>query len=126
MLDRVDAISIPSHAASPITHIRRVLHFGTIIICDQCDPEGPEPIEPLYHASHRQYCRRGVRAAGYFDEVLAEGVWVTRARRLRRQELVEVRPCIRLAVTAVLSRKECERAAAVINAAVTKVLAKRK
>ena len=50
------------------------------------------------------------------DEVLAHGV----------QELVEVRPSIRLAVTAALSRRECERAAAVLKAAVTKVLAKRK
>ena len=60
------------------------------------------------------------------DEVLAQGVWITRARRLRGQELVEVRPSIRLAVTAALSRKECELAAAVIKAAATKVLAKRK
>ena len=60
------------------------------------------------------------------DEVLAQGVWTTRVRRLCGQELVEVRPSIRLAVTAALSRKECERAAAVMTAAVTKVLAKRK
>ena len=57
------------------------------------------------------------------DEVLAQGVWIT---RVRRQELVEVRPSIHLAVTVVPSRKECERAAAVMKAAVTKVLAKRK
>ena len=49
------------------------------------------------------------------DEVLAQGVWITRAR-----------PSIRLAVTAALSRKECERAAGVIKAAVAKVLVKRK
>jgi serine palmitoyltransferase len=64
------------------------------------------------------------------EEVLAQGVtvgvWTTRARRLRRQELVESRPSIRLAVTAVLSCKECERAAGVIKATVTKVLTKRK
>ena len=58
--------------------------------------------------------------------MLAQGVWITRARRLRGQELVELRPGIRLVVTAVLSRKECERAAGVIKAAVTKVLMKRK
>ena len=60
------------------------------------------------------------------EEVLAQGVWITRALRLRGQELIEVRPSIRLAVTAALSPKECERASAVIKAAVTKVLAKRK
>ena len=60
------------------------------------------------------------------DEVLVQGVWITRARRLRGQELVEIRQSIRLAVTAALSRKECERAGAVIKAAVMKVLVKRK
>ena len=49
-----------------------------------------------------------------------------RARWLRGQELIETRPSIRLAVAAALSRKECERAAGVIKAAVTKVLVKRK
>jgi serine palmitoyltransferase len=33
-------------------------------------------------------------------EVLAQGVWITRARRLHGQELVETRPSIRLVVTA--------------------------
>jgi serine palmitoyltransferase len=58
--------------------------------------------------------------------VVAQGVWITHACRLRGQELVEARPSIRLAVTAALSRKECEHAAGVIKAGVTKVLAKRK
>ena len=60
------------------------------------------------------------------DEALAQGVWTTRARRLRGQELVEARPSFRLAVTAALSRKECERAAGAIKAAVAKVPVKRK
>ena len=42
------------------------------------------------------------------------------------RELVKVRPSIRLTVTAALPCKECERAAAVITATVSKVLAKRK
>ena len=53
-------------------------------------------------------------------------MWITHARRLRGQELVEARPSIRLAITAALSRKECERAAGVIKAAVAKVIVKRK
>jgi serine palmitoyltransferase len=60
------------------------------------------------------------------DEVLAQGEWITRARRLRGQELVEARPSICLAVTAALSRKECKRAATVIKAAVTRLFPKRK
>ena len=60
------------------------------------------------------------------DKVLAQGVWITPLRRLRGQELVEVRPSIHLAVIGAFSRKEFVRAAAVIKTAVTKVLAKRK
>ena len=54
------------------------------------------------------------------DEALADGVWITRAGKSSSR-------CasIRLAVTAALSREECERTAGVIKAAVAKVLAKR-
>ena len=48
------------------------------------------------------------------DEVLAQGVWITRARRLRGQELVESRPGVRFAMTVAL---ECKRAAGVIGLA---------
>ena len=58
------------------------------------------------------------------DEVLAQGVWNTRARRLCGQDPLEVWPSIRIAVTAALSRKEGERVVAVIKGAVAKVLAK--
>jgi serine palmitoyltransferase len=60
------------------------------------------------------------------DEVLAQGVWIARARWLRGQELVDLWPSIRLALMAALSRKECERAAGVVKATVTKVLTKLK
>lgn len=55
-------------------------------------------------------------------------VSITLPRRLRGQEFVEERPRNRLAITATLSDKECERAAGVIKAVVslTEVLAKRK
>ena len=58
------------------------------------------------------------------DDALTQGVWATRIGRLRRQEFVETWPTIRLAVTAALSRKECERAAGVIKTVIAKVLAK--
>ena len=79
-------------------------------------PSQPDPLDEL---SVRELL-------GIVDEALAQGVWITRARRLRGQEVVEARPSIRLAVTAALSRKECERAAGVVKAAAVKVLAKRK
>ena len=59
-------------------------------------------------------------------EARAQEVWITQARRLRGQELVETRSSTRLAVTAALARKEYERAAGVIMAAVATVLTKRK
>ncbi|KAH9985180.1 pyridoxal phosphate-dependent transferase [Russula compacta] len=60
------------------------------------------------------------------DEALAQGVWITQAKQLRGQQLVEARPSIRLAVTAALSRKECERTAGAVKATAVKVLTKRK
>ena len=123
VLDRVDAINIPSHAASPIIHIhlRSPAHLSSATL-KAPNPATPAPREPpSFDIAGEERVLQDI-----MDEVLAQGVWITRARRLRGQELVEVRPSIRLAVTAALSRKECERAAAVIKAAATKVLAKRK
>ena len=42
------------------------------------------------------------------EEVLAQGVWITRSRRLRGQELIELRPSNRRAVMAALSRKDAQ------------------
>lgn len=58
------------------------------------------------------------------DEALAQGVLITRAKRLHRQELTEVRPSVRLALTSALSRKDCEKAASVVKAAFIKVVGK--
>ena len=123
VLDRVDAITIPSHAASPIIHIHlRSPAPSSAATLKAPNPTTPAPREPpSFDIAGEERVLQDI-----VDEVLAQGVWITRARRLRGQELVEVRPSIRLAVTAALSRKECERAAAVIKVAATKVLAKRK
>jgi serine palmitoyltransferase len=53
-------------------------------------------------------------------------VLVTKAKRLRGQEMVEARPSIRLAITSALTRKECEKAANVVKAAAAKALSKRR
>ena len=60
------------------------------------------------------------------EEALAQGVLVTRAKRLRGQELTDARPSVRLCVSAALSRKDCEKAAAVVKAAFAKVIGKRR
>jgi serine palmitoyltransferase len=124
VLDRIDALTIPSHAASPIIHIHLRTATPSLSIAA---PKAPNPATaasrdaPSFDIAGEERLSQDI-----VDEVLAQGVWITRARRLRGQELVESRPSIRLAVTAALSRKECERAAGVIKAAVTKVLTKRK
>lgn len=60
------------------------------------------------------------------DEALAQGVMITRAKRLKGQEMTRVRPSVRLAVSAALSRKDCEKAASVVKAAFVKVVGKRR
>lgn len=60
------------------------------------------------------------------DEALAQGVIITRAKRLRGQEMVEARPSIRLALTSALTKKETEKAVGVVKTALVKVLSKRR
>ena len=124
VLDRIDSVTISSHAASPIIHI----HLRTTTpLLSVAALKSPNPATaasrdaPSFDIPGEERLLQDI-----VDEVLAQGVWITRARRLRGQELVESRPSIRLAVAAALSRKECERAAGVIKAAVTKVVTKRK
>jgi serine palmitoyltransferase len=123
VLDRVEALTISSHAASPIIHIQlRSATPSVSVSAKQLNPATPAARDAWsFDIAGEERLLQDI-----VDEVLAQGVWITRARRLRGQELVEVRPSIRLAVTAALSRKECERAAGVIKAAVAKVHAKRK
>ncbi|KAH8979530.1 serine palmitoyltransferase [Lactarius hatsudake] len=126
VLDQVEAITIPSHPASPIIHIHLrstpTLSASTSVSAKPPNPATPAPRDaPSFDIAGEERLLQDI-----VDEALAQGVWTTRARRLRGQELVEARPSIRLAVTTALSRKECERAASVIKAAVVKVVTKRK
>ena len=118
MLDRVDAIT-----AASLNYPHPPAFSDAVVACDS---EGPEPRNPCFaQATVVRYRRRGARAAGYRGEALAQGIWITRARRLRGQELVEVRPGIRIAFMNALSNKQCEGATTVIKAAIRKELAKR-
>jgi serine palmitoyltransferase len=123
VLDQVEAITIPSHAASPIIHI----HLRSATPMSSATLKAPNPMTPAPREPPSFDIAGEERVLqDIVDEVLSQGVWITRERRLRGQELVEVRPSIRLAVTAALSRREYERGAGVIKATVTKVLAKNK
>jgi serine palmitoyltransferase len=121
VLERVDCITIPSHAASPIIHIylRGQPSAGAAATTGSKSSSNSAPL--AFDIALEERLLQDV-----VDEALTQGVWITRARRLRGQEVVEARPSIRLAVTAALSRKECERAAGVVKAAAVKVLTKRK
>ncbi|KAH9029598.1 hypothetical protein EDB85DRAFT_2275996 [Lactarius pseudohatsudake] len=126
VLDRVEVVTIPSHAASPIIHI--YLRSAAMLSAPTCaSAEPPEPATPAPRgASSSGIPGKERLLQGIVGWALVQGVWTTQARRLRGQELVEARPSIWLAVTAAFSRKECERAAGVIKATVVKVLTKRK
>jgi hypothetical protein len=121
VLDRIDTLTIPSHAASPIIHIhlRTATPSLTVAAAKAANPAMAAPGDALSFDIAGEECPLQNIVDDY---VLAQGVWITRARRLRGQELVESRPSIRPAVTAAaaLSRKESERIAGVIKAAVTK------
>jgi len=117
ILERVDCITIPSHTASPIIHI--YVRTQSLSVATAAKSANPTPLSFDIEVEERLL-------QDIVDEAIAQGVWITRARRLRGQEVFEARPSIRLAVTAALSRKECERAAGVVKAAAVKVLTKRK
>jgi serine palmitoyltransferase len=60
------------------------------------------------------------------EEALAQGMLITRAKRLRGQEMIAPRPSIRLAMTSALTKKETEKAVGVVKAALVKVLGKKR
>ncbi|KAI9438101.1 serine palmitoyltransferase [Lactarius indigo] len=113
-LDRVEASSILSHAASPIIHIH-LRSAATLSASTPAPVKPPNPATPAlrdapsFDIAGEEYLLHDIR-----DETLAHDVWITRTRRLRGQELVEARPSTRLTVTAALSRKVCERVVGVV------------
>ncbi|KAH8986394.1 hypothetical protein EDB86DRAFT_3082856 [Lactarius hatsudake] len=117
VLDLVEAITFPSHAVSPIVHIclrsAATLSASTSVSAKPPNPATPAPRDAPSSRVRSAYCRiswmrRSRKACG----PLGRG-----KERSRRAQAF---------VTAALSRKECERAAGVIKAAVVKVLTRRK
>ncbi|KAI9438133.1 hypothetical protein H4582DRAFT_235472 [Lactarius indigo] len=123
LLDWVEVITIPSHPTSPIVHVhlRSVAKPSASASARPPIPTTPAPRSaPSFDITGEESLLQDM------DIVYEVGVWTVRAPRLRGQELIAVHPIIQLAITTMLLHKECKRAASVINAAVTKVLAKRK
>ncbi|KAL6302281.1 serine palmitoyltransferase [Sparassis latifolia] len=128
ILDKIDCVSIPSHPASPIIHINV---RSAVPAHPPTTPSTPsKPSNPM-SAQSRDTPQPDIDLEERLlqeivEECLVQGVMVTRAHRLRGQELTEARPSVRLALTSALPRKECEKAAQVIKAACVKVLGKRR
>lgn len=89
-------ISIPSHPDSALIHIFLIKPPGTL-----------EEEEDLLQE--------------IVDEALANGVLVTRARRLRGQEIFDPEPSLKVSLSGRPSRKEMERAGKVLRDAIIKV-----
>ena len=99
MVDRVKAALCYPLERCLAYHIHPLAFSETAVFCD---PEFHEPCSArvtVFDLAGEERMLQDI-----VDEVLANGVWIL--PRLRVRELVETSPRIRLAVTAVLSRKE--------------------
>ncbi|KAI6038663.1 serine palmitoyltransferase [Pisolithus marmoratus] len=125
VLEKTEGITVVGHWASPIIHF----HLKTVSatngsangIATSPTTVMPPPTGPSFDYEAEEKVLQDI-----VDDALANGVFITRAKRLKGQEMVETRPTVRIAVTAALTKKEIEKAAGVVKASVTKVLGKRK
>lgn len=101
MLDKLSQIDIPSDPLSPL------IHFS---------------LKPSPDVSLTEEARI---LQDVVDEALNNGVLLTRAMVVAQHEMNVRRPSIRICVSAALSKKECEKAAGVIKAAVSKISKRR-
>ncbi|KAK7683653.1 hypothetical protein QCA50_013029 [Cerrena zonata] len=129
ILDKVDYITIPSHSASATIHLYVKLP-SPMHLTPKAVPPSPSKSNPL-SASPRDppqfdFDLEEKLLQDIVEESLAQGVMITRAKRLRGQELNDIRPSIRLAISSALSKKDCEKAANVVKAAFVKVVGRRR
>ncbi|KAH9013059.1 hypothetical protein EDB85DRAFT_1835360, partial [Lactarius pseudohatsudake] len=96
------------HSQTSVVHLK-VRSAATLSASTYASAKPPNPATPAPRdAPSFDTAGEGRLLQDIVDEALAQGVWITRTRRLRGQEFVEARPSIRLAVTAALSRKDCD------------------
>ncbi|KAF9644208.1 serine palmitoyltransferase [Thelephora ganbajun] len=130
ILDKLDCITIPSHHASPLIHIQVRSASASSLLPTAVPPSASKPSNPT-SALPRNLQVFDIEAEERLlqevvDDVLAQGILITRAKRLRGQEISEVRPSIRLAISSAFTKKECEKTATVIKTSLAKVLSKRR
>ena len=126
ILDKLDCIAIPSHPASPVIHIyvrptqpvTRSTHGSMKYNVAYASPQ--DACQMAEYDTDERLLQEVV------EECLAQNVIVSRAKRLKGQEMVEPRPSIRLALSSGLTRKETERAVMILRNVLVKVLGRRK
>lgn len=130
ILDRLDCITIPSHHASPLIHIQVRPASASSLLPTAIPPSASKPSNPSSVASRNpqpfDIDAEERLLQEVVDDVLAQGIFITRAKRLRGQEMSEAQPSIRLAISSALTKKECEKAATIIKTSLVKVLGKRR
>ncbi|KAJ3765097.1 serine palmitoyltransferase [Lentinula raphanica] len=120
ILDQVDSISIPSHRASPIIHIHSrnlspsdMLHPSAAASMSNSKPSNPSsPVPrdaPVFDIEREERLLQEV-----VEEAMAQGVMITKAKRVRSLEITEARPSIRLAMSSALSKADTEKAVHVL------------
>ncbi|KAG8216221.1 serine palmitoyltransferase [Butyriboletus roseoflavus] len=109
-LEKTEGITVLGHRASPIIHfcLRHNPQYLTVT-----------PPAPNHEAEERVL-------QDIVDEALANGVFITRGKHLRSQEMVDSRPTIRIAATAALPKKDVEKAMGIIKASIARVFARRR
>jgi len=121
ILDRLECITIPSHPASPIIHIYiKNKPLPKTTDTGNKDKDSQQDDDEEEEEEEERLLQDVV------DEVLVQGVMITKAKRLAGQEVVKSRPSIRLAMTSGLTRKETEKAVGVIRIVLIKILGGRK
>jgi len=129
ILDKIDCITIPSHPASPVIHIyvRQSTPTAAPIMAAASSSGSASKHVPARNAvKEAEYDVEERLLQEVVEEVLAHGVIVTRAKRLKGQEMETPRPSIRLALTSALTKKETEKAVGVVKTVLVKVLGKRR
>ncbi|KAJ7638301.1 serine palmitoyltransferase [Roridomyces roridus] len=132
ILDELDCISVPSHPASPIIHLHirkptpTLLHPSSAVSAGHSlKPSNPTSVLPREAVNWDWDTDAEERALQQVvEEALRRGVMITRAKRLRGQEMVEARPSIKLALTSELSTDEVKKAVKVVAQALKDVLRK--
>lgn len=124
-----DLIEICSHPASAVVHVQvkqpstNSLHPSSALT--MAKKSSPTSVHPAnWVESDWQTEERLLQEV--VDDCLAQGVMITRAKRLRGQEAIEPPAMLKIVATSALSKKDCEKATAVVAAALRKVLGRRR